>query len=314
VLALSLLAAACSSGSEDASSEGPDGSEATTTEAPAPESTTTTIDPAVVDELLEERPVDIHVPPGYRDGTPAPLLVLLHGFGATGEVQEIYFGLTPAADEAGMLYVQPDGTRNAIDRQFWNATDACCAGDLVSDVDDATYLRAVIAEVSSRYDVDRDRIFLVGHSNGGFMSHRMACDHADLVAALVSVAGATFLDPDDCSPSEPVSVLQIHGREDDTIRFAGGSTTFGEYPGAEGTVERWAEENGCDPTPEAAPEPAERDLVQDQPPAEVTSWTEGCEGGVAVELWDQPGGVHIPAWSSTFAEQVIDWLVAHPKP
>jgi hypothetical protein len=44
----------------------------------------------------------------------------------------------------------------------------------------------------------------------------------------------------------------------------------------------------------------------------VTAW-DGCDDDTAVELWSQPGGVHIPPWTSTFAQQVIDWLVAHPK-
>jgi polyhydroxybutyrate depolymerase len=312
ILAASLLAACSSGGSSDGAGSDAAGDEiTTTTEAPA-EVTTTTIDPDEVAALLEERPIDVHVPPGYRDGEPAPLLVLLHGFGATGEVQELYFGLTPAADDAGMLYVQPDGTKNAIDRQFWNASDACCAGPLAEDVDDSTYLRAVIADVSDRYAVDPDRIFLVGHSNGGFMSFRMACDHADVVAAIVSIAGATTADADACAPSEPVSTLQIHGVEDDTIRYEGGSTTFGEYPSAEETAELWVGRNGCDPVRVSDPQPAERDLVVGQPPAEVAEWT-GCDDDVAVELWTQPGGVHIPPWSDTFAQQVIDWLVAHPN-
>ena len=49
------------------------------------------------------------------------------------------------------------------------------------------------------------------------MAHRMACDHADAIAAIVSIAGATFLNPDDCAPSEPVSVLQVHGTNDAVI-------------------------------------------------------------------------------------------------
>ncbi|MCA9579918.1 MAG: alpha/beta fold hydrolase, partial [Myxococcales bacterium] len=162
------------------------------------------------------------MPPSYRSGTPAPLLVLLHGFGANGDVQSAYLGLEAAVDEAGVLYVHPDGTENRIGKRFWNATDACCAGPISNDVDDSAYLAAVIAKVRSQYDVDPRRIYVTGHSNGGFMSYRMACDHADLVAAVASIEGATFADPDDCSPSEPVAALQIHGTADKTIRYDGG--------------------------------------------------------------------------------------------
>ncbi len=165
-----------------------------------------------------------------------------------------------------MLYVYPDGTENRIGRQFWNATEACCAGPVSDEVDDSAYLAAVIANVRSAYNVDPRRIFVMGHSNGGFMSYRMACDHADVVAAVASIAGATFADPDDCSPSEPVAALQVHGTDDGTIGYEGGENRGGTYPSATETVEMWAAYNGCDLTPDE-PAPASRDLVADLEPA-----------------------------------------------
>ena len=303
-----LTLAACSSGSGSDAATDTTAKRTTSTST----ATTTTTDPAEAEDLLAQRPVEVHVPPNYEEGTPAPLLILLHGFGAGGQIQEAYFSLTKPADAAGMLYVQPDGTTNARGKQFWNATDACCAGP-GSNVDDAAYLKAVIDSVSADYDVDPKRIFLVGHSNGGFMAYRMACDHADTVAAVVSVAGATNADTDACDPSEPVPTLEIHGRSDTTILYDGGKTALGSYPSAPETVETWAAYNGCATTPDAESTPATRDLVQDLPPAVVTTYSEGCDPGGHAELWSQDEGVHIPAWSPTFPQQVIDWLQEHPK-
>ena len=93
----------------------------------------------------------------------------------------------------GFLYAFPDGTRDRLGNRFWNASDACC--DLFqSGVDDVAYLTAVIDDMSARFHVDAKRIHLVGHSNGGFMSHRYACDRAERVAAFVSLAGDNYKD------------------------------------------------------------------------------------------------------------------------
>src|SRR4051812_44230953 len=89
------------------------------------------------------RPVTVHVPPGYDPAVPAPLVILLHGYGATGLIQSLYFGMEAVAPERGFIYAYPDGTRNVEGMQFWNATDACC--DLYqSGVDDVAYLTGVL--------------------------------------------------------------------------------------------------------------------------------------------------------------------------
>ncbi len=226
-------------------------------------------------------------------------------------MQAAYLRLLPAAAERGMLVVAPDGTENRAGKRYWNATDACCAGPLAKDVDDSTYLADVIANVAADHAVDPDRIYVMGHSNGGFMSFRMACDHADVIAAIASLEGATYDDPAACDPAEPVSVLAVHGTADDTIGYEGDDIAGTPYPGAEQTVATWAGYDGCaerDPDPE----PAELPVVADLPPATVTSWT-GCEDDVAVDLWTQPDGTHIPAWDDAFIGEVLDWLLAHPK-
>ena len=264
--------------------------------------------------LVAARPVKVHVAPSYQKGSPAPLLVLLHGYGTTGDVQSAYFGMEKAADKAGMVYVHPDGTTNGIGKQFWNATDACCAGPgAATAVDDSAYLAALIAKVSSQYDIDPRRIYVVGHSNGGFMSYRMACDHADTIAAVASIEGATYEDKSACQPSGPVATLEVHGTSDETIAYDGASIGGASYPGAEQTVKTWAAYDGCSLTPDD-PAPADHAIVQGLPDATVTSYSKGCDKGGHAELWTQPQGVHIPVWTSTFSDQVVAWLMAHPKP
>ena len=260
---------------------------------------------------LAGRPFDVFVPPSYRATTPMPLVVLLHGFGASGAIQEAYFQLQPLAASRGFLYVHPDGTINAIAKQFWNATDACCG--FGSTVDDVAYLTALVKDVQRNYNVDPKRIFFVGHSNGGFMSYRMACDRADMVAAIVSLAGATWEDDTKCKPSQPVSVLQIHGTADATIGFEGGTLLGNDHPGAQETAATWAANNGCTGPPTALPTPLDLDASIDGDESTATEYA-GCPVSGAVELWVIPDAPHIPPLSPTFGADIIDFLFAHPKP
>jgi len=281
------------------------------TDAPTTEAPTTTGSTAPGPDLTVGRPYTVFTPASYDGSTAMPLVVLLHGFGATGAIQEAYFQLQPLAESKGFLYVHPDGTLNAIDKPFWNATDACC-GFGRGEVDDSGYLLSLIQQVQAKYNVDPTRIYFVGHSNGGFMSYRMACDHADTIAAIVSLAGDTWLDTAKCSPTEPVSILQVHGTNDATISYTGGSNLGFEYPGAEQSVATWAGYNGCSGT--SAATGATLDLEKDLAGAETTVTAfGGCPTDGAVELWTINGAGHIPGLSDEFTPDIVDWLFAHPK-
>ncbi len=279
--------------------------------------------------VVGDRPVTVHVPPGYDSDHPAPLLIALHHYGGSGAEQETYFKLGELARQGGYLYALPDGTFNSSGIRFWNATDACCDFDR-SGVDDVGYLADVIKEIRASFAVDPKRIDLIGHSNGGFMVYAMACAHADEIAAIVSLAGATFATLAKCSPSVPVAVLQIHGTDDVDVAFDGGTVqpgavqglgsaqaqTMAPYPGAESTVAAWATYDGC-----TAKKVLDQQLDIDAylsyagAPAEtsVTRWT-GCRPGGAVELWTIKGGVHVPDLSESFPAAVMDYFEAHPRP
>ncbi len=295
-------------------SQAPTTSTAPTTPAPkitAPKITTGTGATSTVD-LTAKRPFDVFVPKSYTGSVAVPLVVLLHGYTVNGALQEVYFRLQPLAEQRGFLYVHPNGLVDPKGNGYWNATDACC-NLYGAHVDDSAYLNAVIEKVQHKYNVDPKRIFLVGHSNGGFMSYRMACDHADKIAAIVSLAGATFQDPTRCRPSAPVNILEIHGTSDPTIHFNGGQIAGHKYPGARNTVATWAKYNGCGT--KRTPRPATLDLDSKLTGAETTeSAYSGCQPGGAVELWTINAGVHVPALSSAFPTAVIDFLFAHPKP
>jgi polyhydroxybutyrate depolymerase len=254
--------------------------------------------------------VPLTVPEDYSKDSPAPLIVLLHGYTSSGKQQEGYMKFGKIVDEYGFLYLVPDGTKENSERapQFWNATEACCnfAG---SDVDDSAYILSLINEVKKQYSVDDKQVYLIGHSNGGFMCHRMAQDHPDTIAAVASLAGAAPSEIKGPTPSNPVNILQIHGTNDTVIQFEGGDTARMKFPGAEGSLEKWAEYNGIEANKKEVRKKLDLDKRIDGKETTITRWNK--EGDV--ELWSIVDGSHIPAVSDTFTKHVVEWLLDHPK-
>ncbi len=265
-----------------------------------------------------ERAVTVRVPLGYDPAVPTPLLLGLHGYNSGPENLEGRMSFNDLVDSRGFFYALPEGTQDASGAAFWNATDACC-NFFGSEVDDVGYLKSLIDQIKEVLNVDPKRVFILGTSNGGFMAHRMACEHPETVAAIVSVSGATFLDPQMCGSSSPVHVLQIHGTADPVADYAGGTfgvffdnPTWPAYPGARETVRQWAAHNGCSMAPQ---EGDTLDLVPALPGAEthVLRYESECRPGGSAELWTVEGGGHVPEFHPDGAV-AIDWLLAHPKP
>lgn len=256
--------------------------------------------------------IPLIVPTDYDDQTAVPLLVLLHGYSFTGNRQEDYMKFGELVNSHGFLLAYPDGTQESGgDRnQFWNAGETCC-NFMGSDVDDSAYVLSIIQAVQSKFNIDPKKIYLVGHSNGGFMSYRAAHDHSDTIAAIASLAGAG-LTIDASAPPNPVHVLQIHGTSDSVIAYEGGDIQGNSYPGAVATVKRWAGFNGCAVEGvDMGRIDLEKEIAGEE--TTVTRYTKGCNSGGSSELWTIDDGSHVPVISETFSQHIVEWLLAHPK-
>ena len=253
----------------------------------------------------------VYSPSDYDAGNPYPLVILLHGFNTPGFVQNAYLQTSNSVDEKQFVFLLPEGLTNPNGAQFWNGTPACCDG-FGSGVDDVGYLRGLIAEASEQYNIDARRVYVMGHSNGGFMSYRMACEASDVVTAIASLAGATFATEAECTPDEPVSVLQIHGTDDSTILYDGGANGGGRYPSALDSVRRHAQVAGCNLD---APSllPGLDILLADGNDTEALRFEDGCANGIEAELWTLPGAPHIPGVSPDFSPAILDWLFRQSK-
>ena len=256
--------------------------------------------------------VSVYIPDSYDSEKPLPLIVALHGFTGGSHNVKKHWRLIRLVDEKNFILCIPDGTKNSKGQRFWNATDACC--DLEKDgVDDSEFLISLVELIETQYAVDPKSIHFMGHSNGGFMSLRMACDHADKIASVQSLAGAMFIDPDNHIPSEPVHVLQVHGTKDKSIKYEGGCWSGNCYPSALQTVEMWAKFNNCNMVPI---QEGTIDIVTNIEGNDTTvlryESKENASSSIA-ELWTIHGASHGPRFNHSYSPHSVDWLLSHRK-
>ena len=252
-----------------------------------------------------DRPANVVVPATYDGLEEAPLLILLHGYGASAQLQDFYFRYSARADEDGFLLVLPDGTDDFSGTPFWNARP-----DSGEPIDDVAYLTGLIDEMEETWRVDPNRIYFAGHSNGGYMSYRMACEIPGRLAGILNFAGLSpYMDEQWCSPTEPVSVLHVHGTQDDQVPYA---PTSGRL-GAEEVTSLWAERAGCDIG--ASEDGGALDLIDGIEGSEtvIKNYEVGCAERRSVSLWTLEEGGHLPLFNDGWAEQTIGWLLEHRR-
>jgi len=196
----------------------------------------------------------VHVPPrlqGAPSEKPLPLMIVLHGFLADGEMTRILTGFNGIADRHRFIVAYPDGLGRMW--RFWEGTGHPPAVQMtkqVGSVDDPGFLLHLIDDLVAEKLVDPRRVYMTGISNGGFMANRMAWQYADRIAAIAPVAGTipSLMLPD-AKPSRPMPTLIAHGTADQIVDYAG-SDKFGlagKFISAPELAEWWAARNRCRP-------------------------------------------------------------------
>ena len=256
----------------------------------------------------KDRTVHVHVPKGYDPAKPVPVVLSFHGYTSNGVQQNLLAHMSEKADSAGFIAVHPEGVGVS---QSWNA-GACCGEAASSAVDDVGFVGKIIDEVESKLCVDAHRVYATGMSNGGFLSHRLACELSTRIAAVAPVAGVLGIPT--CNPTRPMSVFQFHGTLDSLVAY-GGNPSMG-FPSVAQTLSGWAGRSGCSLTPR-----------ETSKKGEVTCVTyDGCKSGAEVNLctvtsgghtW--PGGAPVPSLGHTTTDIVAtdamwDFFMKHPLP
>ena len=179
------------------------------------------------------------------------VLFNLHGYGSDAIEQMNYTNFNNLANtkENNFILIHPQGaplnTALTSSSSHWNSG----GWTIGSTVDDVDFIDTIIALVSQKYDLNQNRIYSTGMSNGGFMSYHLACNLSSKIAAVASVTGSmSFETYESCNPSHPTAILQVHGTIDVTVPFQGNSTLG--MRSINDVMDYWKVYNACniDPT------------------------------------------------------------------
>jgi polyhydroxybutyrate depolymerase len=241
----------------------------------------------------------VHVPPGLAATTRAPLLLNLHPLTLNGAGQAAFSGMNPVADERGVIVAYPDGISGS-----WNG-GACCGTAAQQMLDDVAFMRAMIGDISAHACIDARRVWATGMSNGGFLSQRLGCEAADVIAAIAPAAGVIGIPAASCQPARPIPVLEFHGSADSLV----------DYAQVAPTIATWVARDHCTG---AAHEIFRHGAVHCEA-------HDGCAGGATVVLctadggghcW--PGGAFCPVGTAITDidgnRYMMDFFFAHPMP
>lgn len=230
----------------------------------------------VLDGLRDQRRTRRYLLDAPAVAGPVPLVVALHGLVGDHASAADYMRLHEVATAEGFAVVYPAGEGTPV---HWNAGD-CCKVPLNPVLDDVGFVMDVVADVEAQLEIDPQRIYLAGFSNGGMLAQRLACEHAERFAAVAAVSsGLAF---PECAPSQPVPMLLVNGDADWVVPI-GGSALTGVASLADSAA-FWRAADGCNTT-------------------QATAWSRGevscaidpwCVDGATVEACTVAGGGH--AW------------------
>ena len=228
----------------------------------------------------------LFVPDSYDENENTPIVFNLHGGSSTAEEQLNYISdMRSLSDNEKFILVYPQASSDANGIPIWNLGGV---NSKATDVDDVGYISHLIDRISEFYSVDRDRIYVTGFSNGGYLSFELACKLSSKIAAFASVAGHMFIDTyNECSPTHPTPFLSINGTEDN---YDG----IGEYylP-VENSNNYWIEYNNTDLNPNVVD--LEDINTSDGSTVKYYSWKNGSNG-VEIDHYKVIGGEH--TWPS----------------
>ena len=236
-----------------------------------------------------------YVPAGLPAGSAVPLVIALHGGLGTSSQFAANSGLNGFAESNRFIAVYPDGIGNQSDGtgyQTWNG-GYCCGPAATQSVNDVAFIRDLVVKLRTTMPIDPRRVYAMGHSNGGILAYKLACELSDVIVAIGFQAGSNVIAG--CQPTNPVSVFHLHGTADTNMPINGGkgsgvSTTI--FVAARNAVDAMATVNGCNVS---SPKP----LVTTNTDVTALSWT-GCRSNSEVKFVTVKSATH--AWMGHAAQ------------
>ncbi|HEX2877018.1 MAG TPA: PHB depolymerase family esterase [Polyangiaceae bacterium] len=221
----------------------------------------------------------LHVPAKYDGKSAVPLIVDFHPLGGSGPSEKSGSPYPAQTDSEGVIMAFPSG-KSGPSGGAWNVGPCC-----VANTDDVAFAKALVNKVKAAACIDPKRVYAVGFSMGGGMSHYLACHASDVFAAVAPAAFDLLKENiDDCKPKRPISVVSFRGTGDSIVPYAGGYSAVVQgmpinFLGAKTTAQKWADMNQCSGAASAED-------------AKGCSSYSGCKDGVDVVLCTKQGGGH----------------------
>lgn len=184
----------------------------------------------------------LYVPESYDPGSPTPLVFNIHGYAQWPANQKDISNWNDLADEEGFIVVYPMGTGLPL---HW-ATSAA-VDQSPEAMKEVTFFSDLIDKLSTEYNIDPQRIYASGLSNGGGMSFMLSCTLADRIAAIGTVSGTYLYSWESCSPTRPVPLIAFHGVVDEIVPYYGGPSQMFDipFPNIPDWMAEYARRNGC---------------------------------------------------------------------
>ena len=188
----------------------------------------------------ETRSYVIYIPSSYQEDKPLPLMINFHGFGgnASDYAQNIgeYNGLNTTANENNFIVVYPQAVIGPKGSTYWTPGDNRIDNIRENDI---YFTKELISEIASIYNLDQNRVYAVGFSNGGMMSYSLACLGADFIAAVGIMSGISI--SGDCeTPNISTSIIHFHSTEDNILPYEGNR----DYQAVPDVINSWNNFNG----------------------------------------------------------------------
>lgn len=160
----------------------------------------------------------LYVPASYDSASPMPLLFNFHGWtGSADAMMKSTPNLSNIADTAGFILVYPQGSV-LNGNTHWNVGSWTAQ----SKTDDIGFTEAIIDSLDKEYNIDLNRVYACGFSNGGYFCFELACKLGHRIAGIASVSGTmsgeTF---NACKPAHPTPILTFHGTADGIVSYEG---------------------------------------------------------------------------------------------
>lgn len=229
----------------------------------------------------------VYVPASYVEGTPVPLVFVMHGFTQSASAIMNATDFNALAELEGFIVAYPNGVNNG-----WNTNSPFPGG---STADDVGYIGALCDALIDQFTIDTTRIYACGFSAGGYMSHKLGCESPKCFAAIASVSGTINNGAvAACAPQHTPGVLQIHGTSDFIVSYNG--SIFSGL-GVQDVLDLWTSNLACATPPVVTPYNA---TVEQQVYAP-------CDGNASVVHYKIDGGGHTWPTGSTFSATNVIW-------